>query len=1130
MSQLLLPTQDASYYLAAAHELYEQHLQGEESSSIFFLLKSLLEQALEALLSNEALYLNRSLSARIAYCQRKFNLSSVAIYYLHRIRVSTENLLTEEEEQPTLSTTFLPSLRAFLELVTKGWNQPFPSWVSSLPDYPVINRGVKQKIPEVRVIFLEWQPTTGYFICQTVSRGIEVPVKLEIPENMGMDEEKLAKKLWRGAEINLIDVEVLGEGAWHPKFWILESDFLLDVTLVADCYDNPILYLRKKFLSTSTTPAIMVGNIANHTLDTLLHAGDNNVPSFKEILIQTFKLYPLEYTLWGDETIKEIFEKASLDYQNITNVIKNDFPKLGVEINKVMLETAFISCRWGIQGRPDLLWQDKEGRYNIIELKSGKPPHSSPPLWPEHSVQAQLYHLLIRSVWGDSKAGQVTVFYSKLAEDSIRYDSSFLVHQKRILFQRNQILCLEYLFVEGAQGVKSVFDSLSIQDIESLKPYLQADLQSIIDNWKKFTELEKSYFAHFVSFIARENWAARLGRNGGGNEDSHSSTWLRSLAEKEQGGKILAYLQFDRMEPLGNEIRLFWKPSSKTLKHADFRVGDIVILYPQKKGGALKHQLYKGVLLQIEGDHIELKLRGSLQNKNIFNEFEYWCIEKDYMDNTINAMYKNLWHFMVYPSKAKELLFVNRLPKVGKNVTIPETIAGKLNDNQLQVLQRALAAEDYFLIQGPPGTGKTKIMLRALVEYLYHHTDQNILLLSYTNRAVDEICESLVAPEPIPFLRIGSEASARGAPYLLENQIKNYNSRQEIKKLIDSHRVFTSTVATINNKTILFNLKKFDTVIIDEASQLLEPQLLYVLTKVDKFILIGDEKQLPAVVVTSPELTHAECPLLHSIGLTNLRNSLFERLLHLSQQNNNIAHGMLLAQGRMHKVLQEFPSRFFYEGKLRIVDNQRQARPISDTILAQAQEKFPVLSHLTQSRLLYIPTVPYRSGRSKVNELEAQLVATLVGLIAQAYGNRFNPQKTVGVITPFRAQISCIFHYLEAIQTQLPSEVKQPLTRITVDTVERYQGGSREIIIISFALSAISLLPAIISRSLDLKIDRKLNVALTRAQEHLILIGNESILRKDSIYSELIAHIQESGGYIPLQHQELASYIPYLAR
>ena len=77
------------------------------------------------------------------------------------------------------------------------------------------------------------------------------------------------------------------------------------------------------------------------------------------------------------------------------------------------------------------------------------------------------------------------------------------------------------------------------------------------------------------------------------------------------------------------------------------------------------------------------------------------------------------------------------------------------------------------------------------------------------------------------------------------------------------------------------------------------------------------------------------------------------------------------------------------------------------------------------------------------------------------------------------------------------------LDHLTIDTVERYQGGARDIIIISLCTNKVSQMDALVSLSEE-GVDRKLNVALTRARKHLVILGNPHILNINSIYASLI--------------------------
>ena len=142
-------------------------------------------------------------------------------------------------------------------------------------------------------------------------------------------------------------------------------------------------------------------------------------------------------------------------------------------------------------------------------------------------------------------------------------------------------------------------------------------------------------------------------------------------------------------------------------------------------------------------------------------------------------------------------------------------------------------------------------MLAETVKYLLKNTKQNILLLAYTNRAVDEICEAIHSFAENDYLRLGSRYScdSRFDGRMFSVVTEKVEKRKELKEIIYRHRIFISTVATIVNRPLILKLKKFDTAVIDEASQILEPLLVGLLPSFRRFILIGDHKQLPAVVM-----------------------------------------------------------------------------------------------------------------------------------------------------------------------------------------------------------------------------------------------------------------------------------------
>ena len=136
--------------------------------------------------------------------------------------------------------------------------------------------------------------------------------------------------------------------------------------------------------------------------------------------------------------------------------------------------------------------------------------------------------------------------------------------------------------------------------------------------------------------------------------------------------------------------------------------------------------------------------------------------------------------------------------------------------------------------------------------------------------------------------------------------------------------------------------------------------------------------------------------------------------------------------------------------------------------------------------------------------VEAQLVADLLRRIYRFTQDHFDPTKTVGIIVPYRRQIALIRQAL----SNLPS-LTSSLSEITIDTVERFQGSQRDVIIYALGVTRryqLDFLTATTFTDVDgSPIDRKLNVALTRARKQMIIVGQPGILNHMPLFRQLIS-------------------------
>ena len=273
-------------------------------------------------------------------------------------------------------------------------------------------------------------------------------------------------------------------------------------------------------------------------------------------------------------------------------------------------------------------------------------------------------------------------------------------------------------------------------------------------------------------------------------------------------------------------------------------------------------------------------------------------------------------------------------------------------------------------------------------------------------------------------------AKIQGDPssFFSEDLARKSSTLRDLRNALQQAKIVASTAHRASTIPYL-RFRAFEMTIVDEAGQLTEPLTLGLILRARRFVLIGDDRQLPPVVRTR-----------------DLARSLFERL---KTDTANVT--LLDTQYRMHPEIMEISNRFFYEGKLRSG--------------VGAGERVPP----DGSPVTFIPVESKRDGRS--NPEEAQVVVELVHSYIRDHG--IAPE-TIGVVSPFRAQVVLLRQMLGDL-------------RVSVDTVERFQGGERDIMILSLARSHAT------GFVFD---DRRLNVAITRARRKLVLVAHPELFQK----------------------------------
>lgn len=1056
------------------------------------------------------------LAARINYVATQFALDGREQNQLHTFRLTSNDILNHRKESSEQE--FLRDLRAVAYAYRKIFHEDIPPKLYTLlpkqETTPAVKREKETRIRRIRVCFD--YADESYLYVRPIDVLEEEPVKVNY-NKPGVNEEfkDTVEELWRYAQLNLLDVTVDDNGVYTPSFIVLEPDYLLDISSLAECYkdygSHPANYFLSRLVPIENARPLLLGNIANLFLDEWIYAGEKE-PDYTECMKKAFRQYPIELAaceeLRNPQKEKEFAQDCRMHFEHIRETVQKTFlqPGYNLDKNDAVLEPSYICEALGIQGRLDYMQRDMS---SFIEMKSGKADEYAMQgrLEPKENnrVQMLLYMAVLEYSMGQERRSMHP--YLLYTRYPLLYPARASWAQvRRIINLRNCIVASEYgvqlhnhpSFTQRllAQINPSVLNQKGLQG-RFWEQYLKPSISRFGERMELLTPLERTYFYTLYNFITKELYTSKSGDVNCESRTGASALWLSTLDEKRDAGEILYDLTIveNHASQAHKAFIILSIPQYEETFLPNFRNGDVVVLYERNNGmdNVTNKMVFKGNIESITDNELRIRLRAAQQNPLVFPENSRYAVEHDTMDTTFRSMYLGLSSFMDANPERRELLLGQRPPRF--DMAYEDRITRTTDDFE-RVALKAEAACDYFLLVGPPGTGKTSRALRRMVEHFYACPSTQVLLLAYTNRAVDEICRSLSAILPqVDYIRVGSELScdARFRKHLLENVLAECNNRREVNIRMADCRIYVGTVASIASKPELFKLKHFDVAIVDEATQILEPQLLGILCArfkdgrngIGKFILIGDHKQLPAVVLQSNEQSEVHDEGLRRIGLYNLKDSLFERLyrFHLQEEHCR-AVDMLCRQGRMHPGVASFPNREFYAGKLEALGLPHQLENVDAPVRFIPSER------------------DTESVSGKTNRNEARIVAQLAADVYHLYKETFEVNRTLGVITPYRSQIALIRKEIQALGISA-------LNEISVDTVERYQGSERDVIIYSFCVNylyQLKFLPNLTEEN-GVWIDRKLNVALTRARRQLYITGVPDILSHNLIYRRLIQAI-----------------------
>ncbi len=452
-----------------------------------------------------------------------------------------------------------------------------------------------------------------------------------------------------------------------------------------------------------------------------------------------------------------------------------------------------------------------------------------------------------------------------------------------------------------------------------------------------------------------------------------------------------------------------------------------------------------------------------------------------------------------------------------------------LNTDQKRAVAMALEAEDMLLIHGPPGTGKTRVLTEIIHQAF--KKGETVLISAPSNAACDHLVECLVKKK-IPVTRLGHPAritervrehtlsyKLAAHPYAKmidahEAQLEQFarqkerrqdrrvmsweekrEMRDEVNRLRDDIRdlrtqifkqVWNATDVVVATHTVcgdpLIRAKAFDWVIIDEATQGIEPATWIPMRHGGKVILAGDHCQLPPTVFRSR-------PGERGLGFT-----LFERLHEVLGPKSKVR---LERQYRMHEHIMNFSSRKFYEGAL-VADPLVAGHLLKDlsNVKTEGFDETPVI-FLDTAGLGYEEEIE-DGTESRYNSEEAKLVMTELKRLIKAGV----PPGEIAIISPYSAQV-------KLLTGMIMGEKSEPgdLASLEIDSVDAFQGREKEAVILSLVRSNREGQLGFLTDT------RRMNVAMTRAKRKLIMIGDSATLANHVFFEDLLRYVESVQGY-----------------
>ena len=776
-------------------------------------------------------------------------------------------------------------------------------------------------------------------------------------------------------------------------------------------------------------------------------------------------------------------------------------PNLKIKINKVTdIEDLYLAPNYGLKGKIDVvmdveLTNDRNGIRRIqeatpFEIKTGKVSFSY-----SHQAQVLIYAIMIDNLTSLCDFGILAYLKKGVHLKYVTIDNFI---RNGLLSQRNELVhYLKYLQTESPETKSNISYCNSCEHLldccllgKVYEPAKLIDFQThqpelITNTLNHLSEQQIDFFKRWLDLIYLEEKNER-------RKSKEYFYWNIDAYKLENEKRAIAKLELesDLSADLLYEYVFKRAESFKSLDHLpnlQFNKNSerITLSVEDECGNLERIGFVNGIIKFIDENYVTVQLDNAI-NERYFNKL--FRLDVLSYQNFYSHLYTSILRLMENERNAEHLrkLIIEKKrptssqqPQLSSKMTeLIKNSIKQLNAKQQEVICKSFKINDYLLINGCSSTGKTETIIQLIK--ILSKLKKTIIITAYTNRAVDNLLLKLKEYDDINFMRIGSLSKIH--PDLLihseHHLIANCTSTSDIKNVYASINIFAGACFAFDYH-LIFSMKLIEYCIVDEANQLCLPLSLLPLLNSQKFILAGDSNLLGAIASTPS-------------NKSGLEQTLFELLIRRDDSFEDHYVDLNIQYG-MNREIMKIANHCTYNNRLACGSGE-----IANAVLDLAANKFEMkvneknrnertwldycLSNDIDLSVIFLDTddqlIVNQSNFKMNNQFEINILIKILNQLSSSVPNY---------------EISILSFYKDQIQS-----LKSLITDIECSTIDQYQGGNKDIILISCVKK-----DPIIDELLN---DNELfNMAITRARKKLILIGSRITLECYEPFLKLFA-------------------------